>query len=285
MTITAHTNAGLSGDDESLTRPRPLVLLLVDGWGVSQSRDNNAIRLAKIPNFKKLVSHYPAAILSVKDNKDSVNYNVIGRGLSRHLSELGYQQLKIAETEKLALVTNFFNGQAEQLPGEDYELIPSPVASSINMATPLLLRRLHKALKSGKYNFIVSSLANIDSLSRSGDFKTAIKAVEYVDRTLRKIADLVLEQNGILIVTSAHGYIEEVYDIQTEQVNKDNTDNPVPFIIVGSDYEGKTIGLSEAPANDLSLLKPAGSLEDIAPTILQIMKLEPPVGMAGRSLI
>jgi len=277
------------GDDDPQST-RPLVLLLIDGWGVARTRDNNAIRLAKIPNFKKLVSHYPATILSPADSKGSTNYAAIGHGalpLSNHLSQIGYKQLKIAETEKLALVTNFFNGQEELFLGEDYDLIPSPLKNSTVMATPTLVRHLHKALKSGKYNFIVSALANIDSLDRAGDFDSTIKAVEYIDRTLKKIVDLVLAQNGVLLITSAYGYAEEVYDIQTDQINHDNTNNPVPFIIVGKEYEGKTIGLSEAPANDLSLLKPIGTLLDIAPTILQIMNLVLPIGqkIKGKSLI
>ena len=277
------------GDDDPQST-RPLVLLLIDGWGVARTRDNNAIRLAKIPNFKKLVSHYPATILSPADSKGSTNYATIGHGalpLSSYLSQIGYKQLKIAETEKLALVTNFFNGQEELFLGEDYDLIPSPLKNSTVMATPTLVRHLHKALKSGKYNFIVSALANIDSLDRAGDFDSTIKAVEYIDRTLKKIVDLVLAQNGVLLITSAYGYAEEVYDIQTDQINHDNTNNPVPFIIVGKEYEGKTIGLSEAPANDLSLLKPIGTLLDIAPTILRIMNLALPIGpkIKGKSLI
>ncbi len=286
--MTISNNNSDSEGDSSLGKIKPLVLLFVDGWGISQTRDNNAIRLARIPNFKKLVSHYPATVLNVSDNKDSVNYTTIGAGpvpLSRHLSDLGLKQLKIAETEKLALVTSFFNGQEEQLPGEDYELIPSPLKASINMATPLLWRRLHKALKSGKYSFIVSALANIDGLERNGDIATAIKAVEYVDRTLKKIVDSVLEQGGVLVITSSHGYAESVYDIQTSTVNQQNTNNPVPFIIVGRDYEGKTIGFSEAPANDLSLLEPTGNLENIAPTVLRLLGTTLPDKINKRSLI
>ena len=166
-------------------RRRPVVLLLLDGWGVSATRENNAIRQATIPNFKNLVAHYPAAVISGSSKKDSINYMMMGAGatnleskpLSKTLADNALRQIKIAETEKFALVSNFFNNSEEQLAGEDYALVPS-VASDANvkMATVEVIKRLEKALKSNLYDFILLSLANIDSVGHLGDFKKTIKA-------------------------------------------------------------------------------------------------------------
>jgi len=276
---------------------RPVVLLLLDGWGVSNTRENNAIRQAKIPNFKYLVAHYPAAVISGSSQKDSVNYAVIGAGsrepkqnsLSKIMADYHWKQIKIAETEKFALISNFFNNSPEQFLGEDYDLVPSVIkpAEDVNvkMSTPEVIKHFSRALKNDHYDFILLSLANIDNISQRGDFQKTIAAIEFVDRTLKKIAQLVLSQKGILLITSSHGYAEEVFDLQTDLATKANTDNPVPVIIVGEEYAGKTIGLEEAPANDLSLLSPTGSLLDISPTILHLMGLDIPKTMAGKSLI
>ncbi len=276
---------------------RPVVLLLLDGWGISKTRDNNAIRLAKIPNFKSLVAHYPAAVISGSAKKDSVNYTIIGAGsekpkkkinLSKIISQHNLKQLKLAETEKFALVSNFFNNSEQQLLGETYDLVPSPVKEAeldVAMATTEVVKHLAKALKSQAHDFILISLANIDSISHTGNFAATIKAIEFIDKALKRISALVLRQHGTLLITSSHGYAEEVFDLQTDIVNKENSDNPVPFIVVGEAYAGKTIGLAEAPANDLSLLEPIGSLVDIAPTILALMNLPQPPEMSGESLI
>jgi len=276
---------------------RPVVLLLLDGWGVSNTRENNAIRQAKIPNFKHLVAHYPAAVISGSSKKDSINYTMIGAGslesnqisLSKIITDCRWKQIKIAETEKFALISNFFNNSPNQFLGEDYDLVPSVIKSAedvdIKMSTPEVIKHFSQALKSNRYDFILLSLANIDNVSHYGDFKKTIAAIEFIDQTLKKIAQLVLNQKGILLVTSSHGYAEQVFDLQTDLTTKENTDNPVPVIIVGEEYAGKTIGLEEAPANDLSLLDPVGSLLDISPTILHIMGLNVPQTMKGKSLI
>ncbi|MEI7620159.1 MAG: hypothetical protein WCJ57_01145 [Candidatus Falkowbacteria bacterium] len=276
---------------------RPVVLLLLDGWGVSETRENNAIRQAKIPNFKNLVAHYPAGVISGSAKKDSTNYAMIGTSsleletdsLSKIISSYGFKQIKIAETEKFALVSSFFNNSEEKFLGEDYDLVPSVVNTSelvnVKMATPEVIKHFGKALKSDRYDFILLSLANIDSVSHSGDFKDTIKAIEFIDSALKKISQLVLSQKGVLLITSSHGYAEQVFDLQTDIATTDNTENPVPFIIVGEEYAGKTIGLEEAPANDLSLLDPIGSLLDISPTILHILGLDTPKTMQGESLI
>lgn len=286
-----------NSDQSSVSSRRPVVLLLLDGWGISDTRDNNAIRQAEIPNFKNLVAHYPTAVITGSAKRDSYNYALIGTSstelesdsLAKIISHQGLKQIKIAETEKFALVSNFFNNSSEQLPGEDYDLVPSVIKragdADIKMATAEVIRHFSKALKSDNYDFILLSLANIDSVSHFGDFKKTIKAIEFIDSVLKKISHLVLDQKGILLITSSHGYAEQVFDLQTDLATTDNTSNPVPFILVGEEYAGKTIGLEEAPSNDLSLLDPIGSLLDISPTILHLLGLDCPDTMQGKSLI
>jgi len=282
-------NNTITPSEPPSNRPRPLVLLLLDGWGVSQTRDNNAIRLAKVPNFKDLVNHYPAAIISGSPKKDSLNYTLIGSGqlkpkkkitLGKILANHNFKQLRIAETEKFALLTNFFDLSDESLNNEDRILVASGEKASQEVVAKLI-----KTIKSDKYDFILSSLADIDQVSHAGDFVATVKAIATVDKLIKKIVKAVLAKNGLLIISSAHGYAEEVFDIQTEAINRENSDNPVPFLIVGEQFAGKTIGLDEAPANDLSLLEPIGSLIDIAPTILKILNIETPPEMTGKSLL
>jgi len=276
---------------------RPVVLLLLDGWGVSETRENNAICQAEIPNFKNLVAHYPAAVISGSAKKDSANYALIGTSsanleadsLSKIISDFSLHQIKIAETEKFALVSSFFNNSEVQFSGEDYALVPSVLRSAdnldIKMATAKVVKQLDKALKNNHYDFVLLSLANIDSVSHRGDFKQTVAAIEFVDSMLKKISQLVLSHQGVLLITSSHGYAEEVFSLQTDLATTENTANPVPILIVGEEYAGKTIGLEEAPANNLSLLQPIGSLLDISPTILTLMGIPLPPKIEGKSLI
>ena len=268
---------------ESLTGRRPVVLLMLDGWGISQTRENNAIRLAKIPNFKKIVSSYPATTLKSLGENDSASYEIIGCAgkdhawnLGQKLASAGLKQLKIAETEKFALVTNFFNSSDKALSNEDQILIPS--ASSVEgvdykMATALVTKRLIKEIKSGKYDFILTSLANIDSVSHQSDLKTTIKALDYLDKYLGKISEAVLAHGGILLISASHGYAEEVFNIATNLGNRHNSDNPVPLIFVGEDFVGQNLGLPEAPENDLALIEPTGDLTLIAQLIAKIFSV------------
>ncbi len=262
----------------------PLVFLLIDGWGVAHGRENNAIRLAKIPNFKKLVSNYPAAVLRSFDLSDSALYRVIGCGselegaatLNDVLVKNNIKQLRLAETEKFSLITSFFDQNDEASALTEHQLIPALNISNpddYKMATETVVKNLVKAIKKKKFDFIVSSLANIESVSHSNDFKKTIKMIEYIDRVLGRIFKAVLVANGTLIIGSAHGFAEEVYDLQTDLSNKHKSDNPVPFIIAGEKYLGKTIGLEEVSGGDLTLMEPAGDLSNIMPTIIKILGL------------
>jgi len=207
--------------------------------------------------------------------------------LAKILSDFGLKQFHIAETEKYAHVTFFFNGGREQpFEGEERLLIPSPRVSSYDqkpeMSAPEVAAKTIEAINSGKYDFIIVNFANPDMVGHTGNLEAAKKAVEVVDELLGKILLSVLKINGVAIVTADHGNIEEMINLRTGEIDKEHSTNPVPFIIVGQTFELKN-PLTEVP--DLSIFSPFGVLADVAPTILKIMGLEKPKEMTGTALI
>ena len=196
--------------------------------------------------------------------------------LGEVVSRSGRHQLRIAETEKYAHVTYFFNGGEEApFPNEDRCLVPSPrdvptydhkPEMSANAVTTEVLQRL----VSDKYDLIVLNFANGDMVGHTGNIEAAIKACETVDRCLGEIVPQVLEQGGTVLITADHGNAEKMRE-SNGRMHTAHTLNPVPFILV-----------SASPA-DRQLRK--GILGDIAPTILELMGLEQPAKMTGNSLI
>lgn len=256
-----------------------LLLLVIDGWGVSKTRENNAIRLAKLKNFKKLVGEYPALILHPG------TYQELGGALSRVLSDHNFSQLRIAETEKFVAVTEYFNDSSKILNKEDRRIIASPLNDERNykMATKKVVTEIEKAVKANQHDFILSSWPNLEVAKRSGDIKESVAAVEFVDEQLGKLIKLAERKKFVLAICATVSGVEEIFDIKTglpAQVK-----NNVPLILAGGDLAGKTFGLPEAPNNDLSLLEASGSLGDGAATILKILDLETPSGFPGHSLI
>ncbi len=191
------------------------------------------------------------------------------------LSDAGKRQLRIAETEKYAHVTYFFNGGEERVfDGEDRELIPSPKVATYDlqpeMSAPLLAEKLTAAIRGGEYPVIISNVANPDMVGHSGQFEAAVKAVETVDGLLGQVLAAVESVGGEMLVTADHGNVEQMTDPETGQAHTAHTLNPVPLLYVGP--------------RDLSLNGP-GSLRDIAPTMLDLLNLEKPEEMTGKSLI
>ena len=210
--------------------------------------------------------------------------------LAKVLSDEGFKQLHIAETEKYAHVTFFFNGGKEDpFPNEDRIVIPSPRVASYaqkpEMSAFKVTDEILKAIESNKYDFMVINFANADMVSHSGDLKATINACETIDKCLGKIVKLVLSKNGAVLISADHGNAEELQNIQTGEIDKEHSTNPVPLIIIGNQWEGKNVGLPDAVGGDLSLMTSAGVLADIAPTILKIMGVKKPPEMTGTSLI
>ncbi|MFA6428392.1 MAG: 2,3-bisphosphoglycerate-independent phosphoglycerate mutase [Candidatus Buchananbacteria bacterium] len=214
----------------------------------------------------------------------------INKTLAEVIAEAGLKQLHIAETEKYAHVTYFFNGgKEEKFTGEDRILVPSPRVASYNQKPEMSAKEITKqtveAILADKYDFIVLNFANADMVAHTANIKATIKAVETIDLCLKRLQEAVLAKEGVLIVTADHGNAEELVNLQTNQIDKEHSTYPVPLIIVGQHWLGQTAGLSDSIGNDLSLIKPIGVLSDVAPTILKIMGLQQPPEMTGRSLI
>lgn len=191
------------------------------------------------------------------------------------ISKSGYKQLRIAETEKYAHVTFFFNGGIEKpYPGEDRVLIPSPKVATYDLHPQMsaleLTDRLTEEIRAQKYDVIICNFANADMVGHSGNFKATVKAIEIIDICLGKILQDLLDVGGELIITADHGNAEQMYNPHTNQAHTAHTSEPVPFIYVGR----------EAVIN-----KQDGKLSDIAPTMLYLLGLPKPEEMTGQTLV
>jgi 2,3-bisphosphoglycerate-independent phosphoglycerate mutase len=194
--------------------------------------------------------------------------------LGDYLAQQGYQQLRLAETEKYAHVTFFFNGGMETpSPGESRILIPSPKVSTYDQAPQMsaaeVSEALVKAIKSQHYQFIVCNFANPDMVGHTGDFQATVKAIEVIDECLGKIFDALKSTQSEAIITADHGNAELMFDTQAHQPHTAHTTEQIPFVYIGR------------PA----IATKTGSLADIAPTILYLMGLNIPVEMTGKSLV
>ena len=194
--------------------------------------------------------------------------------LGEYLSKLNLRQLRIAETEKYAHVTFFFNGGVEKpYPGEDRILVPSPKVATYDLQPEMsayqVTEQVVSAIKADAYDVIVLNFANPDMVGHTGILSAAIKAIETIDVCVQKVVDAVLAKGGQLILTADHGNAEKMLDEQCKPFTA-HTLSPVPFMIIG--------------APPLSL-RPNGILADVAPTLLALMGLDAPEEMTGRSLI
>ncbi|MFH1713482.1 MAG: 2,3-bisphosphoglycerate-independent phosphoglycerate mutase [Candidatus Jacksonbacteria bacterium] len=209
----------------------------------------------------------------------------ITKPLAKVLSEAQVRQLHIAETEKYAHITFFLNGGTEEaFPGEDRMLVPSPQASDYSevpeMSAPEITTRLIREIGTGKYDFVVVNFANADMVGHTGNLPATKLAVKILDDSLKQLTDVILSLNGVILVTSDHGNAESLFDLQSGEISKEHTFNPVPCILVGKNFvEQKKI------VPDLSTYTPRGVLADVAPTILKIIGIDIPLEMTGCSLI
>jgi len=210
--------------------------------------------------------------------------------LAKVLSDAGFTQLHIAETEKYAHVTYFFNGGSEKaFTGEERVLIPSPHVASYDQKprmraeqiTDTVVQRIEKE----DVDFILLNFANPDMVAHTGNLPATIEAIETVDTCIGRIVDATLQKNGLVCITADHGNAEEVVKLQTGVIDKEHSTFPVPFIVVQAALEGKTAGLPTSVGEDLSMLTPRGLLSDIAPTILKLLNLPKSAEMTGRPLV
>ena len=197
--------------------------------------------------------------------------------LGEVISNLGLRQLRIAETEKYAHVTYFFNGGKEKVyPGEDRVLIPSPKEVATydqkpQMSAPEVTSEVVRRIETGTYDFIVLNYANPDMVGHSGNLPAAIAAAETVDHCLELVAGAVLKAGGAVLITADHGNIEQMIDYETGAPHTAHTTNPVPLILISN-------------RKDIALKK-GGIHADLSPTILDLMEIAKPKEMDRFSLI
>jgi 2,3-bisphosphoglycerate-independent phosphoglycerate mutase len=194
--------------------------------------------------------------------------------LGEYLSVQGYTQLRIAETEKYAHVTFFFNGGVEPPnPGEDRVLIPSPKVPTYDLKPEMSALEVTQAvvehIQSQKYNFIILNFANPDMVGHTGVMEATISAIETLDSCVQRVVDAVLANKGQLIITSDHGNADYMLNEQHEVVTAHSL-SPVPLIVIGREH---------------FKLREGGVLADVAPTLLDLAGLTPPKAMTGRSLL
>ena len=207
-------------------------------------------------------------------------------GLSETLSKAGLRQLHIAETEKYAHVTTFFNGGREEpFEGETDKEVPSFEVRGYDekpeMATPGVVEGLGKAIKAGAADFYLVNIANMDMVGHTGNFQAATAAAEAVDRALGEIVKLAEGVDAHLLITADHGNAEQMTSVHTGIANVDHSNNPVPFVLVTSE----NIGLTGQDRSVMDGSLPAGMLSDVAPTVLDLFGTPKPEAMTGYSLL
>ena len=190
-----------------------------------------------------------------------------------YISNKGLTQLRIAETEKYAHVTFFFNGGVEkQYPGEDRILVKSPAVATYDLQPEMsayeVTDKMVEAVKSGKYDALILNYANCDMVGHTGVFEAAVKAVEAVDTCVGRVVEAVKEMGGCVLLTADHGNADKMVDTDGEPFTA-HTTNPVPFCVI----------------NHPCQLREGGRLADIAPTMLKVLGLPQPAEMTGESII
>jgi len=198
----------------------------------------------------------------------------VANGFGEYVSRLGLRQLRIAETEKYAHVTYFFNGGIEKpYPGEDRILVPSPKVATYDLKPEMsayeVTDRLVEAIRSGRYHAIICNYANGDMVGHTGNLAAATRAVEVLDECIGRAVTAMRESGGEVLITADHGNAEMMRDTATGQAHTAHTLNVVPLL-----YIGRNAKIAER-----------GALQDIAPTLLAMMGLEQPPEMTGKPLI
>ena len=199
---------------------------------------------------------------------------VLKNTFGEYISKKGLKQLRIAETEKYAHVTFFFNGGEEkQYPGEDRILVPSPKVETYDLKPEMsayeVTDKVIEAINSEKYDSIILNFANPDMVGHTGNMEAAEKAIETIDECVGKIINALSKHNGKALITADHGNAEQMLDYKTGEPFTSHTTNPVPIILYGME----NVKLKD------------GKLADLAPTMLDMMNINKPQEMTGESLL
>ncbi|HCT63776.1 MAG TPA: 2,3-bisphosphoglycerate-independent phosphoglycerate mutase [Lachnospiraceae bacterium] len=237
-----------------------------DFAGFKREKDNTGLTYVCFTEYDKTI-----------ENKDvAFKQQRLDNTLGEYLSSLGKKQLRLAETEKYAHVTFFFNGGVEvPNPNEDRELVPSPKVATYDLQPEMsayeVADKLVENIRKQKYDLIVVNFANADMVGHTGILSAAIKAVEAVDSCVGRTMEALLEVNGQMFICADHGNSEQMIDYENGGAFTAHTTNPVPFVLVNY-----TDGIG---------LRDGGKLADIAPTLLDMMNIPVPKEMTGKSML
>ena len=274
---------------------KPTVITLANGEPVAKIEENDSViffnfrpdrareitRAIVDPNFDGFSRKYFKTYFVCMTPYDETMPNVeiafkkeeIKNTFGEYISKLGLTQLRIAETEKYAHVTFFFNGGNEkQYEGEDRILVPSPKVETYDMKPEMsageVTDKVVEAINSRKYDAIILNYANPDMVGHTGSMEAVIKALEAIDKCVQKVVEAINEVNGVLLITADHGNCEQMIDYKTGEPHTAHTTNPVPLALIGLNKKLKE-----------------GRLADLAPTMLDIMGFDKPEEMTGESLL
>jgi 2,3-bisphosphoglycerate-independent phosphoglycerate mutase len=209
--------------------------------------------------------------------------------LAEVLSKNNLKQFHIAESEKYAHVTAFFNcGMTDKFPGEERIIVASPengrnYVDQPEMSAPELTKILCEKISSSDNNFFIANYANGDMVGHTGNLRSAMLAVESLDVSIKQVMETVLKNQAVLIITADHGNCEQMINLKTGEIDKDHTTNPVPFLFIGE--HNKLVKKEKTSYVSLSAQVPAGAISDIAPTILELFGIPKPSEMTGMSLL
>jgi 2,3-bisphosphoglycerate-independent phosphoglycerate mutase len=265
-----------------------------------QDRATQLVQAFVSPEIMGIISHHEAPpgllIITMTEYYFGLPVTIayptqnLANNLAEAISKAGLSQFHLAESEKFAHVTSFFNGGVSaELPGEERHIVKSPADNSSNYSdrpemsgmeiTDILVDRISHS----DTNFILANFANADMVGHTGNLAAAVKAVKYLDRFLEKIMEACLAVGGVLIITADHGNIEQMINMKTGEIDKDHTTNPVPFLLIASEFcfeKGRSRDYLS-----LSSRVPDGVISDIAPTVLELMGLPKPAEMTGINLL
>lgn len=242
-----------------------------------------ALCIEDFDQFNRKKGFFPLTFVTFTEYDDTIPNHIVAfkatditNTFGEFLAANKLKQLRLAETEKYAHVTFFFNGGVEQPnEGEERLLVKSPTVATYDlqpeMSAPKVTENLVNAIKEQKNDVIICNLANPDMVGHTGIMEAAIKAVEVIDNCVGKIVDAVIEANAQLFICADHGNVEQLIDYENGAPFTAHTTNPVPFILVNADEKYK--------------LRENGCLADIAPTLIELMGMEQPVEMTGKSLL
>lgn len=295
-------------DDRNFSR-QLLVLVILDGWGIKDPYNGNAITLARTPNMDKIILEYPATTLNCNNKKSDffklskceTAHKIIGTGkeeslgqpvknsLSSILAKNNIPVLKITESEKHTQLNHYFNGEnPEEFNGEERIIVPSKNVEHFDDNPSLeaieISKRTIEEINKGGRKVIIINYPNADVLGGTGNLEAIIKAVEIVDDQIGRLEKNILDKDGLLVITSDHGNAEEMIGPRTGSTKPGRTNNPVPWLIVGHEFKERTVGWPDAVGNDLSTVRPIGTLVNILPSLLTLLSIPIPKDIKGNSL-